>query len=102
MTLLQQAITSINFDEDNKIGGEYGLHDGFFNTLVKVDGVSYFVQGCADNEQFDACDCGHNEGVCGDINEHLANKLSEDHQGDVSCGYEDVQKILIEAYNSTL
>jgi len=40
MTLLQQAIASINFDEDNKFGGEYGLHDGFFNARVTVDGVS--------------------------------------------------------------
>jgi len=98
MTLLQQAIASINFDEDNKFGGEYGLHDGFFNALVTVDGVSYYFQGCADNDIFDATDCGHDSGICGDVNEPLAAKLAEYYENDISIGYECVQKILTEAY----
>jgi len=98
MKLLQQAIRSINFDEDNKVGGEYGLHDGFFNILVMVDGARYYVQGCADNDVFNATDCGHDDGICGDVNESIASKLAEDHDDDISNGYEDVKKILAEAY----
>jgi len=98
MNLLQKAIESINFDENNLVGGEFGLHDGFFNALVTVDSVSYYFQGCADNDIFDATDCGHDDGVCGDVNEPLAAKLAEDHDGDICEGYADVERILVEAY----
>lgn len=101
MKLLQQAINSINFDEDNNVGGEFGLHDGFFNILVMVDGISYYAQGCADNDFFDVTNCGHDDGICGDVNESLAAKLSEDHDADIRYGYDDVQKILEAAYIST-
>ena len=99
MNLLQKAIKSINFDEDCKVGGEYGLHDNFFNVLVSIDDVDYYVQGCADNNVFDANNCGHNDGICGDINELLAIKLGRDHSEDISAGYEDVQEILSVAFD---
>jgi len=98
MTNLQQALNTINFDETNKVGGEYGLHDGFFNLLVAIDDVDYYVQGCADNDTFDANDCGHDDGICGDVNEVLALKLAENHNGDISLGYKEVQEILEKAY----
>lgn len=94
MTNLQQAINSINFDDDGTVGGEYGLHNGFFNALVNIEGVSYYVQGCADNDSFDVSDCGHDDGICGDVNEPLAFKLADD----LSIGYECVQEILAVAY----
>lgn len=100
MTKLQQALNSINFDENNKVGGEYGLHDGFFNLLVVIDDVDYYVQGCADNDLFDVDDCGHNDGVCGDVNEALAIKLSEDRDNDLSEGYELVRFVLETAYDN--
>ena len=98
MTKLQQALKNINFDESNKIGGEYGLHGGFFNAITNIDGVDYHFQGCADNDEFDANDCGHDDGICGDVNEDLAVKLAEDFDGDISKGFDDVRELLDEAF----
>ena len=98
MDNLQQALNTINFDENGRVGGEYGQHDGFFNALVIIDGVDYHVQGCAENDSFDAFDCGHDDGSCGDANERLALKLAG--VGDDICyGYVGVKTVLIVAYN---
>jgi len=98
MNKLKQALSSINFDETGKVGGEYGLHDGFFNAIVVADGADYYVQGCAEGDVFNAWDCGHNDGMCGDVNEPLARKLAEDFDGDIGEGYSAVQTVLITAY----
>jgi len=98
MNKLQQALNTINFDESNKLGGEYGLHDGFFNAVAVIDGVDYYFQGCADDNDFDANDCGHDDGMCGDVNDPLATKLAEDFEGDISEGFDAVRVLLIEAF----
>jgi len=74
----KQACENINFDLDCAQGGEYGLHDGFFNFLTKVEGKVFYVQACASDEFLDINDCGHDEGICADINEDLAEILSDD------------------------
>ena len=93
---LEQALSTIYFDANSKIGGEYGLHDGFFNALVTIDEVVYNVQGCTDTNSFDASDCGHDDGICGDCNELLATALSNDN--DSTAGYDSVQNVLSKAY----
>ena len=96
MSKLQQAIDTINFDEKNEVGGEYGLHDGFFNALVKIDGIVYHFQGCASDDLFNSSDCGHDDGICGDVNEKLAKKLAEDNE--LYEGYKHIQLLLEKAY----
>ena len=66
--------------------GEYGVHNGFFNTLVMIDGKEFYIQCCMDEAEiynkednsfdftnFDFTESGYDEGVCGDVNEELAN-----------------------------
>jgi hypothetical protein len=98
MSAITQAMRTINFDEENKVGGEYGLHDGFFNALVFIDGDHYHVQGCADNNIFKPEDCGHDDGICGEVNERLASKIAQEFDGDIVNGFSGVQDILREAF----
>lgn len=73
--------------EDGGIG-EYGIHDGFFNALAVVDGKKYNFQCCAENGTINFSDCGYNDGICGDVNEKLAE----------SVGWEGVLELLQIAY----
>lgn len=98
MTKLQQAIENINLDEECRVGGEYGVHDGFFNALTVIDGVDYYFQGCVNDSGFDANDCGHDWGICEEVNEPLARKLAEDCDNDISQGFDAVKTILSEAF----
>lgn len=78
---------NINFDGDGF--GEYGVHDGFFNAVVTIDGTDYDFQCCTDeNDSINWDDCGYNDGICGDVNEKLADLV----------GWDGVLAILIKAY----
>ena len=93
MDNFKQAIESINFDFAGKLAGQYGLHNGFFNFTVTIDGDLYNCQGCQTYGGFFAADCGHDEGICGDVNWPLAVKLGE-HDGDKEGGYKLVRQLL--------
>jgi len=95
-TKLAEAIKNISFDG----WGEYGVHDGFFNAKTSIDGIVYYFQCCCgDEEAPDFDDCGHNWGICGDLNKALASALIED-DDDLSGGYNSVLVILEEAYKA--
>ena len=56
--------------------GEYGVHDGFFNAIVTIDGIEYDFQCCVDeNDNIDWNDCGYDVGLCGNANQKLADKI---------------------------
>lgn len=90
---LTKAIDNISFDGP----GEYGLHDNFFNAVTEIDGVEYDFQGCADDNNFDPDDCGHDDGICGDANDRLAKKLMTG-DDDLHDGYCKVQILLKKAW----
>lgn len=73
--------------------GEYGVHDGFFNAIVIIDNTEYDFQCCVDdNDEINWNDCGYNDGICGDCNHKLADKI----------GWDGVLKALKQAYSDYL
>jgi len=63
----------ISFDDGF---GEFGIHDGFFNTIVRIDNKQYYFQCCSDNNKtVDFEDCGYDWGICGDQNSELADVI---------------------------
>ncbi|NLP01041.1 MAG: hypothetical protein GX089_00960 [Fibrobacter sp.] len=77
----------IKFTDDGI--GEYGLHDGFFNAIAIVEGKEYNFQCCCtENDTINFSDCGYNDGICGDVNESLADLV----------GWDGVLAILKKAY----
>ena len=79
----------ISFDENDGYG-EYGVHDGFFNAIVTIDNVEYDFQCCVDeNDKINWSDCGYNDGICGDCNKKLADKI----------GWDNVLNALKQAYS---
>lgn len=69
--------------------GEYGIHNGFFNVIVVVDGKEYDIQCCADNDVIDFDDCGFDWGISRDVNYELAEVI----------GWDNVLRLLKKAYN---
>jgi len=71
-------------------GGEYGIHDGFFNGIaILADGREHHFQCCAEPDlTIDFNDCGYDWGICGDANKELAEKI----------GWENMLPLLEKAY----
>ena len=69
---------TIKFTDDGI--GEYGVHDGFFNAIAIIDGKEYNFQCCTENDGTipNFADSGYNDGICGDVNEKLAEVVSWD------------------------
>ena len=89
--LLKSSLYKINFDGDGF--GEYGVHDGFFNAVVRIDGIDYDFQCCTDeHDGINWNDCGYDDGLCGDANQRLADKI----------GWDEVLDVLKVAYKQWL
>ena len=75
-------INDIKIEFDSKDGcgtiGEYGLHDNFFNALAVIGDKEYYFQCCASDLPIDQTDCGHDWGICAEVNQELADKIGYD------------------------
>lgn len=81
-------IKLLNNSECLSLHGEYGVHDGFFNSVAMIGDQAFYFQCCMDESTvfdepsedwnfkgFDFDASGYDEAICREINEPLANEI---------------------------
>ncbi|MEA3454150.1 MAG: YopX family protein [Candidatus Caldatribacteriota bacterium] len=58
--------------------GEYGIHDGFFNAIVNINGEKFELQCCTDGDTIDSDDCGYDWGMSECVNDALFEKIGKE------------------------
>lgn len=62
-------------------GGQYGVHDGFFNAIVSIDDKKMHIQCCCENDKKPAWDkdnAGITWGISGDVNKEIYEHFDSD------------------------
>lgn len=67
---------NVEFIFDNP--GDYGVHHGFFNVIVKIDNEEFDLQCCTKDDKIDFNDTGMMWGASGEANEKIYNYFRED------------------------